>query len=138
MLFLPHFHGERGFPSWLKDRTSKAVFELNITSKKEKLSHKSTKIYRNPIILAQEWKQLLENGEHTSQADLASSLGVTRARVTQVLRLLRLDNHILKAISALGDPLPLPIVTERILRTIVSLSHEKQREVVDTILTRHD
>ena len=42
------------------------------------------KQYRNPILLAQEWQRLVtELG--ASRADLARQLGVSRARITQVL-----------------------------------------------------
>ncbi|MGQ9494542.1 MAG: hypothetical protein ACUVR2_12435 [Anaerolineae bacterium] len=53
-------------------------------------------------------------------ADLARKLGVSPARVTQVLRLLNLAPEVLKAIAALGDPLPSPIVTVRRLLPIVT------------------
>ena len=41
---------------------------------------------RNPICLAREWQQLLDSGVAASRADLARKLGVSRARVTQVLK----------------------------------------------------
>jgi len=45
---------------------------------------------RNPIALAEEWQRWLADGDVRSKADLARTLGVSRARVTQVLDLLRL------------------------------------------------
>ncbi|HLN91261.1 MAG TPA: hypothetical protein VK429_05315, partial [Patescibacteria group bacterium] len=39
---------------------------------------------------AVEWKALLESGELVSQADIARQEGITRARVTQILGMLRL------------------------------------------------
>jgi hypothetical protein len=51
-----------------------------------------------------------------------------------VLRLLRLAPEVLKAIAALGDPLPSPIVTERRLRPLVNLPQEEQRRRVDALL----
>jgi len=56
-----------------------------------------------------------------------------RARVTQVLRLLKLSLEVLKAITALGDSLPSPIVTERRLRPIVNLPEEEQKRRVNII-----
>ncbi len=53
-------------------------------------------------------------------------LGVTRARVTQVLALLELAPEVLDAIVALGDPLPRPIISERMLRSPLKLPAEQQ------------
>jgi hypothetical protein len=43
--------------------------------------------YRNPVILAQEWEKALAEGRYASSADLSRRIGVSRARVTQILRL---------------------------------------------------
>jgi hypothetical protein len=82
------------------------------------------------MILAQDWQQALANKSHVSPATLARQLGVSRARVTQVLRLLRLTPKVRKTIAALGDPLPVPIVTERRLRPMINLpAHEQLQEI---------
>lgn len=72
--------------------------------------------YRNPIYLAKEWRQALDNGEYASPAALARKLKVSRARVTQILNLLKLPEIVIEKVSAIGDPLPSPLVTERSLR----------------------
>ncbi len=77
---------------------------------------------------------MIENGKCSSQADLARKLGVSRARVSQVLRFLRLDPEVLKAIASLGDSLSSPIVTERRLREIVKLPVEEQKQRLEAIL----
>jgi len=41
-----------------------------------------------------EWKALLESGEIATQADIACQEGITRARVTQVMGMLRLAPEI--------------------------------------------
>ncbi len=102
---------EIGGPSWSRDRTFRAVFKL--------------------------WEVRQEIRSYSSQTDLARTLGISCARVTQVLRLLRLPPEILRIIVALGDPLASPIVTERTLRPIVSLSRRKQREKVGQLLRRN-
>ena len=76
----------------------------------------------------------MENGECSSQAELARRLGVSRARVSQVLRFHRLDPEVLKTLNALGDPLSSPIVTERMLNEIINLPEEKQRQRVKKFL----
>ena len=124
-----------GSPSKLKDRTFRAVFEFRAFEEEPKsTSHKASRLYRNPVYLAQEWQKALGNGECSSPADLACKLGISRACVTQVLRLLNLAPEVLKAITILGDPLPSPIVTERRLRPIVNLPPEEQRRRIEAIL----
>ena len=56
-----------------------------------------------------------------SRAGLARRLGVSRTRVTQVLGLLELAPEAVDAVAGLGDPLPGPIVTERMLRRLRTL-----------------
>jgi hypothetical protein len=69
---------------------------------------------------------MLDAGECASRADLACRLGVSRARVTQVLSLLDLAPEIAEALVALGVPLPKPIVTEHSLRSILRLPATEQ------------
>jgi hypothetical protein len=94
------------------------------------------RIYRNPIIVAQEWQQALHNEACSSAADLARKLGISRARVTQVLHLLKLEPDVLNTIAAFGDPLPSRSITERLLRSMVDHSAEEQRQELRRILTR--
>jgi hypothetical protein len=91
--------------------------------------------YRNPITLAQEWQQALNSGQYSTQADFARKQGISRARVTQVFRLLNLAPEALNAIVALGDPLPSRILTERRLRSVINLSAEEQVHRIKTILS---
>lgn len=66
---------------------------------------------------------MIDNGECESRADLSRKLGISRARVTQMLQLLELDKTTLKELSNLGDPLPSAIrITERKLRKIKNQS----------------
>lgn len=76
---------------------------------------------------------MLSVGECASRADLARKLGMTRARVTQVLGLLELTPEIVDALAALGDPLPKPIVTERGLRSLLDLPATEQKRVLQAI-----
>ncbi len=74
-----------------------------------------------------EWKDLLESGEFTSQGDIATREGITRARVTQVMGMLRLAPEIQEQILYMPDATRRPLVTERILRPIVTITdHQEQ------------
>ena len=116
-------------------RTFRVVFDLPPARRGEKAAkRKPSRTYRNPVFLAREWKKMLESGEYASQADLARDLGVSRVRVTQILRLLRLAPEVLENVTGLGDPLISPTVTERKIRPIVNLQAEKQELRLKEIL----
>jgi hypothetical protein len=89
---------------------------------------------RNPIVLAEEWRGRLVAGEVRSRADLARMLGVSRARVTQVLALLSLPSDLQDKVKALGDPLLAPPpVSEKALRRLVPLAVDQQREAMQRL-----
>jgi hypothetical protein len=68
-----------------------------------------------------EWQALLESGEVSSQAAIARHEGITRARVTQVMGLLRLTPEIQEHVLSLPDMVRRPAITERALRPIAQL-----------------
>lgn len=70
---------------------------------------------------AQEWRRQLEAAEIPNQAAIARQEGITRARVTQVLGLLRLSPEIQEHILSIPDTASRPCVTERTLRPIVRI-----------------
>ena len=85
----------------------------------QKITKISKHQYRNPIYLARQWRQDLFEGKYCSQADLSRKLGVSRARVTQILNLLKLPEEIVEKVYSMGDPLLKPVVTERNLRLLL-------------------
>jgi DNA repair protein RadC len=94
-----------------------------------------TPLYRNPIYLAKEYKQMIDNGQVKNQSDLAQKLGISRARVTQILRLLKLNSLIVQELEKLGDPLESKIITERMLRPFVNKSTKEQKELLYVLKT---
>jgi hypothetical protein len=74
-----------------------------------------------------EWKALLESGQIATQADIARQEGITRARVTQVLGLLRLAPEIQEKILALPCSLHRRPVTERLLRPIGAIPDQRDQ-----------
>jgi hypothetical protein len=78
----------------------------------------------------------LNNGENKSPADLSHHLKVSRARVTQVLNLLKLSPEVIEIISKLGDPLREPTVSERGLRPLVGLNAKQQKAQVAEMLPK--
>ena len=87
---------------------------------------KPIRTYRNPIFLAREWAEAMETGDFRSQRAFARAIGLSHARVSQVLGLLRLCPDAREALVVIGDPLYSRKVTERKLRPLVNLPEEKQ------------
>ncbi len=71
-------------------------------------------------------KCLLENGTCATQADLAKKLGMSRARVTQTLNLLKLAPEILDTLLNLPDN-QVHLFSERRLRPITQISSPKKQ-----------
>ena len=69
-----------------------------------------------------EWQPLLASGEIANQADIARREGITRARVTQVMGMLRLAPEIHEHIQSMPETHRRPPVTERTLRPIGTIT----------------
>ena len=67
---------------------------------------------------AKEYERLLDGGEVKTRADLARRLGLSRARVTQVMYLLELAPEIRRYVEALEPTTERPFITERRLRAL--------------------
>ncbi|MBE0569503.1 MAG: hypothetical protein IH576_02560 [Deltaproteobacteria bacterium] len=74
-----------------------------------------------------EWQALLESGKTASQAEIARQEGITRARVTQVLGMLRLAPEIQQQILTTPDTIRRPPVTERMLRPIRAIADHRDQ-----------
>jgi hypothetical protein len=72
---------------------------------------------------ALEWQALLESGEVANQAEIARREGITWARVTQVMGMLRLAPEIQDHILSMPDAVRRPALTERALRPIAQLEN---------------
>ena len=59
---------------------------------------------------------MIDSGETKNQSELAKLKGISRARVTQILNLLKLDFNIIQELEKFGDPLKSKIIAEFILR----------------------
>ena len=101
--------------------------------KKVTKANSITRIYRNPIYLAREYKRMIDSGEVKNQSDLAKLKGISRARVTQILRLLKLDILVVQELERLGDPLKSRIITERMLRPYVNKSYKERIELLNAL-----
>ncbi|MCL5884716.1 MAG: hypothetical protein M1377_05165 [Deltaproteobacteria bacterium] len=82
------------------------------------------KIPRVVVLLrkAIEWQALLESEKVASQAEIARQEGITRARVTQIMGMLRLAPEIREQILSIPNMAHRSPVTERILRPISAIT----------------
>lgn len=76
-----------------------------------------------------ESQALLESGEASNQAAIARQEGITRARVTQVMGLLRLAPEIQEHVLSLPDMVRRPAITERALRPISQLENTAEQKL---------
>ena len=79
--------------------------------------------YRHPLARAYEFQELLEAGVVDNRAEIARRYGLSRARVTQVMSLLRLPDEIQQYIMALS-PREQRLHSGQRLREIVALPNE--------------
>jgi predicted XRE-type DNA-binding protein len=80
--------------------------------RKHKTKPRKPKIYVNPITQAMDYKHMMKQ-ENLSQIELARKLGISRVRVTQYIKLLRLSKAQLDYIMQNGKE---EKITERKLR----------------------
>ena len=76
---------------------------------------------------AMEWQRQLEADEVRNQAEIARLEGVTRARVTQIMALTRLEPEIREYILAMPEVVGRVDVTEHALRSIAQIDDPKQQ-----------
>ena len=74
-----------------------------------------------------EWQALLNSSTVATQADIARKEGITRARVTQILGLLRLAPEIREKILSLPDTQHRCPMTERMLRPIGAIAEHRDQ-----------
>ena len=78
---------------------------------------------------------MIDFGEVKSQSELAKLKCISRARVTQILDLLKLDSLIIEELENFGDPLKSRIITERMLRPYVNKSPKEQKVTLNILKT---
>ena len=86
--------------------------------------------------MALEWQRELDAGEVDTQAEIARREGITRARVTQIMALLRLAPEIQDLILAMPEGVGRPAISERVLRPLMQLENQMDqaarfRELLD-------
>ena len=93
----------------------RTIFWFNSTIGSKPIQ-KSKKTFRNPIIQAKEMALEMKLND-LIKAELARKLGISRARVTQFLNLLKLPEELIEEVERMGDNWNRRLVTERMLRS---------------------
>lgn len=83
---------------------------------------------------ALEWRRQLDAVEVPNQAAIARREGITRARVTQILMLLRLTPEIQERILRMAKTVNPPRISERSLRSVALLDACRQDATLDAFL----
>lgn len=79
------------------------------------------KTYECPLHEAKRYERLLSDPFIDSQADVARELGITRARVSQIMGLLKLPEEIQRTLSGLKDQRAIRYFSERRLRPLLGI-----------------
>jgi hypothetical protein len=82
---------------------------------------KPQKIYECPLLEAKRYQKILDDPFINSLADVARELGITRARVSQVMGLLKLAPEIQKELLNLQDQKAIRYFSERRLRPLLTI-----------------
>jgi len=92
------------------------MFDFNNETKP--IAAKQTKTYSNPIVTAKIYSEMIKSGAVASEAALARKLGISRARVNQIMMLLKLDVEIIRIVEGFGNPMTARFISERMLRRL--------------------
>ena len=95
-------------------------------------THKPPKEHRTPRVVellrkAIEWQRLLDAGEIRNQSQIARRESITRARVTQVMGMLRLAPEIQERILSMPNGVGRPSLTERGLRPFGMIADQRDQ-----------
>jgi hypothetical protein len=86
------------------------------------------RVYTSPLLEARRYARILQNDPSlANRADLAREMHVSRARVTQILNLLRLDPEVQKHLLDLQDQRAVRFFSERRLRLLIRIEDPKQQ-----------
>jgi hypothetical protein len=115
---------QTGSPDCNIDRTFICQFYFQPAIKKPSSPKKK---YKNPIYLAKEYKEMLDSSEVKNQAELAKLKGISRARVTQILNLLKLKKSVINALEHFRDSMDKKVISERKLRNMINKYYSPEK-----------
>ncbi len=108
-------------PVFCNSSDRNAIYTISPPNKPEKATPVS------PVALALAFQRMLEDGEVNNRSDLAKRVKLTRARLTQILNLLKLPARILGELQTIHEPTQIAFYSERRLRPITRLRSEGEQ-----------
>ena len=118
-IWLPGLAGSKNFES-------EFILDLDAYQKRKRIKVLKLPPVVRHLQLAESFRIKLEAGEVPTRAALARQYGLTRARVTQLMRLLLLHPNILEYVRNLSPGTPERLVTEKKLRALAKQPHADQ------------
>jgi DNA-directed RNA polymerase sigma subunit (sigma70/sigma32) len=85
------------------------------------------KIYENPLMEAKRCQNLLNDPLINNQSDIARDLGITRARVSHIMSLLKLAPEIQKTLLGFKDQKMIRFLSEYRLRPLLTINNPNQQ-----------
>jgi hypothetical protein len=126
-LRIPNIHCET--PTWWqefgiyhKSKTQKRLLGIG------RPPEAPTRTYESPLLEAMRYEKLLEDPFIKTQEDVARELGITRARVSQIMGLLKLPEEIQKTLLGLSDQKAIRYFSERRLRPLLTINNPSRQK----------
>ena len=112
---------------WQKFDIYKEIKDRKTFIKIGKPAVKKEKIYESPLIEAKHYQNLLNDHLINNQSDIARDLGVTMARVSQVMSLLKLAPEIQKTLLGFEDHKMIKFFSEYRLKPLLTINSPDQQ-----------
>ena len=110
------------FPVYKSHDNRRVVFQW------ERIPDEPERVYTSPLQEARRYVRILENDPSvTTRADLAREMGVSRARVTQITNLLRLNSEVQEKLLKLEDQGAIRFFSERRLRPLIQIEDPRRQ-----------
>jgi hypothetical protein len=115
-------------PWWQTFRVYKSHDNRRVVFQWERALDEPERICISPLQEARRYARTLEGDPSvTTRADLAREMGVSRARVTQITNLLRLDSEVQEKLLKLEDQGAIRFFSERRLRPLIQIEDPKRQ-----------
>ena len=115
-------------PWWQTFPVYKSRYNRRVVFQWERIPDEPERVYTSPLQEARRYVRILENDPSvTTRADLAREMGVSRARVTQITNLLRLDSEIQERLLGLEDQRAIRFFSEHRLRPLIQIKDPKRQ-----------
>ncbi|MEW5692798.1 MAG: hypothetical protein AB1765_05835 [Candidatus Hydrogenedentota bacterium] len=88
---------------------------------------KPQKVYECPLLEARRYENLFKAPFIKTQSDIAREMGITRARVSQIMALLKLAPEIQKALLSLQEQKTIRFFSERRLRPLLNIKESSKQ-----------